>query len=202
MKKEILIWPTNKLRKKSEPVIVFNEKLTQLIINLHQTMSEMSSKPHLPDAVGLAAPQIGVFKRVFVYKLGQDATCMINPVIIKKEGEQYESEGCMSFPGVYIKVKRADKITVEFQDVDGNVSHLKTDGFTSRCIQHEIDHLDGITFLHVLSKIKRDHVTGKMKKLKKRFEIQKKQFNEFKTRQARSEPDTGGHDIPDGQKSS
>lgn len=182
MIKEVLIWPNSKLRKKAREVTEFDEKLTQLVIDLHQTMAKFNNKPHLPDAAGLAAPQIGVPLRVFVYKLGKDPTCMINPVIIEQEGEQYEPEGCLSFPGVFIKVKRADKILVEFQDVDGNKNQLKTDGFISRCIQHEIDHLDGTTYLHALSQLKRDLVTRKMKKIKKRLEQQEKQFNEYKRR--------------------
>jgi len=185
--RKILVWPNNGLVKKSEPVTVFDEKLTQLVIDLHQTMSEYDNKPHMPDAAGLSAPQIGVYKQVFVYKMDNNPTCMINPVILEREGEQDESEGCLSFPGVYVKVVRANKILVEFQDVDGNKNQLKTDGFTSRVIQHEIDHFDGVTFLKDLSQTKRDMVTRKLKKAQKRVDIQRKQFDEWKQQQTKQQ---------------
>ena len=200
MHKEVIVWPDNRLRKKAEEVTEFDEKLVQLVVDLHTTMEKFNSKPHMPDAAGLAAPQLGVFKRVFVYKLDGQPTCMINPVILEKEGEQYEPEGCLSFPGVFVKVNRPNKITVEFQDVDGNKNQLKTDGFVSRCIQHEIDHLNGVTFLHALSQIKRDLVTRKMKKVKKRFDEQRKQYEKWAREQqreaaqvaAREESETAG----------
>jgi len=133
-----------------------------------------------PDAVGLAAPQIGVMQRVFVYKLDGEPTCMINPKILDASPEfTIEPEGCLSFPGVYVRVKRSREILVEFQDVFGNKNQLKTEGFTARCIQHEIDHLDGTTFLHALSKIKRDIVTGKMKKAKKRVKFVQKRLDQL-----------------------
>lgn len=202
MIKPILKWPDNRLRKKCQEVTVFDEKLTQLVIDLQQTMTQYPKKINLPEAAGLAAPQIGVFKRVFVYIMNGKPTCMINPVILEKEGEQEESEGCLSFPGVYIRVKRADKILVEFQDVDGKKNCLKTDGFIARCIQHEIDHLDGKTYLHALSKVKRDFVTGKMKKLKKKTVLQEKQYNEWlkkkqKEQDARESESTRANNISD-----
>jgi len=196
MIKKVLIWPDPKLRKASKEVTVFDEKLTQLIIDLHQTMKEYDNKPHLPDCAGLAAPQIGVHQRVFVYKMKGEGTCMINPVILEQEGEQYESEGCLSFPGVFIKVHRANRILVEFQDVDGNKNRLRTDGFVSRIIQHEINHLDGVTYLHALSQVKRDLITRKLKKVQKRVAEQERQFNEWKQRMF-AEADSG-NDNPGG----
>lgn len=198
MIKKVLIWPDPALRKHSKEVTEFDEKLTQLIIDLHQTMKEYDNKPHLPDCAGLAAPQIGVHKRVFVYKMKGAGTCMINPVILEQEGEQYESEGCLSFPGVFIKVHRANRILVEFQDVDGNKNRLRTDGFISRVIQHECQHLDGVTYLYTLPQVKRDLITRKLKKVQKRVEKQKRQFDEWKQRittEGNSRDDNSGGDT-------
>lgn len=193
MIREILKWPDNRLRKKCTEVTVFDEKLNQLIIDLHQTMGSTNKQVNMPDAAGLSAPQIGVFQRVFVYELEGKPTCMINPVILEQEGEQYYSEGCLSFPGVYIKVKRAHKILVEFQDVDGNKNRLKTDGFIARIIQHEIDHLNGQTYLKELSKVKRDLITRKMKKIKKKTERMKKEYEKWAKDQANDAQATGQH---------
>lgn len=176
MIRDIVVWPDRRLLRPCEEVTEFNAKLTQDIIDLHQTMHRFNADNNLPDAAGLSAPQVGIMKRFFVYKMEDGESCMINPVILEQEDEQYEAEGCLSFPGVFIKVKRADKILVEFQDVDGKKNRLRTDGFLARVIQHEIDHLNGTTYLKALSQIKRDLVTRKMKKAKKNAERQRKAF--------------------------
>lgn len=166
---KVLIWPDKRLIRPSEPVIKFDERLVQLVIDLHHTMMEFDKNPNFPDAAGLAAPQIGIHKQVFVYRLDGKETCMINPVILEEEGKQSEQEGCLSFPGVFVRVPRTDKILVEFQDVDGNKNRLRTDGFLSRVVQHELDHLKGQVFIAGLSQVKRDLVTRKMKKVGKRI---------------------------------
>jgi peptide deformylase len=125
------------------------------------------------DGAGLAAPQAGLNKRMFVYQnyeTGSPECVMINPVILSSEGEIEDWEGCLSFPGVSIKVKRAEKIKVEYQDVDGDIQETEFSGMTARVIQHEIEHLDGIVFTRYLSKLKRDFVNSKMKKVKTRAE--------------------------------
>lgn len=164
---KVVIYPDPKLVKPCEEVQEFDTKLRQLVIDLHQTMQHFD-EGNGPDAAGLAAPQIGVMKRVLVYKLDGEPTCMINPKILEKSNEtSIEPEGCLSFPGVYISIKRYKEILVEFQDVDGRVNQLKANGFTARCIQHEIDHLDGKTYIQEMSKVKKDIITRKMKKAQK-----------------------------------
>lgn len=176
---KLVIWPNSKLRKQSEEVTEFDAKLRQLVIDLHETMRRFDGVGTLPDATGLAAPQIGVHKRIFVYKLDGEQTCMINPKILEKEGEELQSEGCLSFPSIFVTIKRATKIFVEFQDVDGNVNRIKTDGFTARCIQHEFDHLNGITLADNLSRIKKDVLARKMKKAQKRVTATQKRLDKL-----------------------
>jgi peptide deformylase len=184
--KQIVVWPDRPLQRRCAPVIKFDDKLRQLVIDMQATMAAHDGKDNMPDAAGLAAPQIGVMKRVFVYKLDKGVSTMINPVILEKEGVDSQAEGCLSFPGIYITVKRAKKILVEFQDVDGKTNQMRTEGFTARCIQHEIDHLDGITFIHALSSLQRDVMTRKMKKARKKVERAQKKLVEQYGAQERS----------------
>lgn len=137
-----------RLRLKSQKVTKFDKDLRQLARNMHETMLEA-------NGIGLAAPQIGMLQRMIVVDIPADLEfegstafeCMlVNPEIVKSEGEQLGEEGCLSVPGWYGEVKRFEKITVKARDVFGREIRLKVSGLPARAIQHEIDHLDGIIF--------------------------------------------------------
>lgn len=177
---EIFTYPAPVLKKVAEPVTEFNDELKLLVKNMLFTMY------HAPG-IGLAAPQVGVSKRFFVMdidfereevanaegneeiRLGNfNPRVFINPKIVEPEGEILHEEGCLSVPGIYEEVKRAEHIKVEYQDMDGNHHVLEADELLSICIQHENDHLDGIVFLERLSMLKRNLLTKKYMKRKKR----------------------------------
>jgi peptide deformylase len=170
-KLDLLIWPDPKLNKICDSVTEFDSKLTQLVVDITQAMQKH-------DGAGLAANQVGILKRIIVYRAENAEGYMINPEILASEGETYEAEQCLSFPGVFIKVKRAAKIEVKFQDDEGTEKVAQMDGFLAKVIQHEIEHLDGITFVRYLSTLKRDVVTRKMKKVRKRVEARRKQLRD------------------------
>lgn len=120
---------------------------------------------------GLAAPQIGVPQQVLIFFDEEGPVALINPRIVESSDEQIEDwEGCLSFPGVTIKVKRAKAVRVAFQDVEGKEHEQEYIDFQARVIQHEIEHLEGKVFTRYLSKLKRDVVERKMKKVKRRVE--------------------------------
>ena len=143
----------------------FNDDLSQLIENMFETMYDAGG-------VGLAAPQIDVSKRLFVMDCsgGEDETqklALINPEIIYVEGEQYGDEGCLSFPGIYAKIKRDLRAIVRYQDVHGNFQELDGSDLTARCILHETDHCDGIVFIDRMTSLKRNLAKIKIKRLQK-----------------------------------
>lgn len=179
-KLDIFTYPAPVLKKIAEPVEVFDEELAELCKNMLFTMY------HAPG-IGLAAPQVGLSKRIFVMDIDFDREAVtradgskdyelsnfnprvfINPKIEKINGEILYEEGCLSVPGIFEEVKRAEQIKVTYQDVDGNEQILEVDGLLSVCIQHENDHLDGIVFLERLSTLKRNFLTKKYMKAKKR----------------------------------
>ena len=143
----------------------FNEDLRGFIEDMFETM-------YKAQGVGLAAPQVGVSKRFFVMDVPTENSesnkmAMINPEIIVQEGEQIGDEGCLSFPGIYAKVRRQMRTVVRYQDVFGNWQELDGTDLTARCILHETDHCDGIVFLDRMSVLKREMVKRKIKKLQK-----------------------------------
>lgn len=143
----------------------FNEDLKKLVEDMFETM-------YASNGVGLAAPQVDVSKRLFVMDCsgGEDETqklALINPEILHVEGEQYGDEGCLSFPGVYTKVKRELRAIVRYQDINGEVQELDGEDLTARCALHETDHCDGIVFLDRMSVLKRELSKRKIKKLQK-----------------------------------
>ena len=127
------------LRKKSKKVDRFNGRLHSLLDDMAETM-------YAAPGVGLAAPQVGMLKRVVVFDIDEHLYEMINPVITKTEGEQIEIEGCLSVPGKYGRVQRPEKITVEYQDRNGESRTLDAEGLKAVVICHETDHLDGRLF--------------------------------------------------------
>ena len=127
------------LHKVCKPVTEFNQKLWDLLDDMAQTM-------YKADGVGLAAPQIGILRRIFVMDVGDGLVEAINPEIIEKKGEQQESEGCLSSPGEYGITVRPRVVKLKAQDRNGKWFIIKGEDLKARCICHENDHLDGILF--------------------------------------------------------
>ena len=130
------------LRKKSRAVDVVDDKIKELVNDMIETM-------HKQDGVGLAAPQVGVLKRVVVIDLYDDKGpyVLINPEILKEKGEQEVDEGCLSFPNKFAKVIRPEEVTVKAWDIDGKEYKLKGKGLLAQAISHEVDHLNGVLFV-------------------------------------------------------
>lgn len=176
---EIFKYPAPVLKKIAKPVTDFNQELKDLARDMLYTMY------HAPG-IGLAAPQVGASLRLFVidiwyerekvtlhdgseeYRLSDfQPMVIVNPVFKKKEGEFLYEEGCLSVPGIYEEVKRAELVTIEFQDLDGNFHMLEADELLSVCLQHENDHLDGIVFVERLSMLKKQFILKKFAKKNK-----------------------------------
>lgn len=180
---ELKIWPETILKKRTNEVVDFDP------VELNKTILEMYNLMQTQDGAGLAAPQVGLDMRLLVftdYQNDKAESYMINPVILSSEGEITDWEGCLSFPGVTVKVKRAAKIKVEYQQSNGEVVSAEFEGFTARIIQHEIEHLDGKVFIQYLSGLKRDVVTRKMKKVRDRVQRQIQAARELQRAQLRS----------------
>lgn len=128
------------LRKKAKKVEKFDERLSQLLDDMAETMYQA-------NGVGLAAPQVGILKRAVVIDVGEGLVELINPVIVEQEGEQVEVEGCLSVPDVLGEVKRPKMVRVEAQDRMGNKIELSGEDLMARAICHEVDHLDGVLFV-------------------------------------------------------
>ncbi|WP_214285029.1 peptide deformylase [Bacillus sp. LJBS06] len=145
--KKVVTHPAEVLETPTESVTVFDKKLRKLLDDMYDTMLEM-------DGVGLAAPQIGILKRVAVVDIGDDRgrIDLVNPEILEKSGEQTGIEGCLSFPGVYGDVTRADYVKVRAFNRQGKTFILEARGFLARAVQHEMDHLDGVLFTSKISK--------------------------------------------------
>ncbi len=163
----ILVIPDDKLRQKTERIEVFDADLQTLIEDMFETM-------YAAPGIGLAAPQIGVMKRLAVVDVSkrddeQVPMALINPEITWESDELsvYE-EGCLSIPDYYEEVERPAKIRVRFTARDGKEQEIDAEGVLATCIQHEIDHLDGVLFIDHISKLKRDMVWRKAVKLAKR----------------------------------
>jgi peptide deformylase len=137
------------LRKKSQPV----KKVDRYIEKLVEEMKKTLLKSEIP-AVGLSAPQIGELLRVIIYREDEKIHTLINPKILKKEGKIIIEEGCLSIPGVYGDVERANKILVSGVSITGKKIEIEKEGLPAVIIQHEIDHLDGILFIDRIKDIK------------------------------------------------
>lgn len=153
------------LEKKAEPVTEFNAELSGLIAEMFEIM-------YAAKGVGLAAPQIGLSKRISVIDIsvGEDESqkiVIINPEIVHKEGSQTGEEGCLSIPGFREQVKRANKVKVKAVNEKGEPIDLEGEELLARAFQHEIDHLNGILFINHVSTLKRDLIRRKIKKLQK-----------------------------------
>lgn len=133
------------LREKARPVKEFSPALKRLAADMLETMYES-------QGVGLAAPQVGISERLFVFDDGETGPmAIVNPELYDPDGIQDGEEGCLSIPGIYFNVERADRIRVRGYDLDGNVLDLDGEGLLARILQHETDHVDGILFVDRLS---------------------------------------------------
>jgi len=165
---EVVKWPDPVLQKPGEKVTVFDAKLKKLV-------DEMFDSMYAAQGIGLAAPQIAISKRITVIDVSfkknpEERIALINPEIIEREGKQVEEEGCLSLPEIREKVSRAAKVKVKAQDVTGEWFEIEGEELLARAFQHEIDHLDGVLFIDRLSRLKRDLVIRKMRKLIKNGE--------------------------------
>lgn len=158
--REILHYPDPRLRRIAAPVEGVNDDIRNLVDDMAQTMY------HAPG-IGLAAIQIDVPKRVIVLDISPERNALhvfINPQIIMRDGVHIMEEGCLSVPGVYETVQRAQHIRVRAIDRAGNPFELDADGLLAVCIQHEIDHLDGKVFVDYLSRLKQQRIRKKLEK--------------------------------------
>lgn len=156
----ILTFPHPGLKVKAEPIEDINDEIRQLAENMIDTMYHF-------DGVGLAATQVSRAIRMFVMDVSTDASqakILINPEITDKDGSAVANEGCLSFPHAFAKVKRAEKITCTYLDLQGKQCVEEVEGLAARCIQHELDHLEGITFYDYLSPLKQSLLRKKVKK--------------------------------------
>jgi len=148
------------LRGKALPVKEITPEILDLIKDMAETM-------YADSGVGLAAPQVGVSKRISVIDGEEDGLIvLINPMIVKSEGEVVEEEGCLSIPDIYSQVKRSLKVTVKALDENGDLIEITKEGLTARALQHEIDHLDGILFIDRVGRMERQILLNKLKKKK------------------------------------
>lgn len=170
MEREIRIYPDPVLKERAKEVEDFGPSLWELVDDMFETMYKRGG-------VGLAANQVGVLKRVVVIDLdsgkegqGKNQLVLVNPEIVSAQGEVVAEEGCLSLPGLYKKVKRAERVVVRAKDREGKEFTLEAEGLLSRAIQHEVDHLNGILFIDRLSPLQRRLALEKYKKLKRQYE--------------------------------
>ena len=162
-KLKIIKYPDPFLKQKCLPVTSFDKELKILADNMLKTMYES-------EGIGLSAIQIGVLKRIIVIDITEELKkplILINPVITPSNSKFLEfKEGCLSFPGIYESVKRNEEIAVDYNSIEGKKLSMKATGLLSICIQHEVDHLEGVVFLDRLSGLKRNRAEKKfLKKL-------------------------------------
>ena len=159
----IVKYPEPVLEIPGDVVTVFDEALKKLVEDMFETM-------YAAPGIGLAAPQVGVSKRLFVMdcsggKDPEQRLALINPMVMGVEGRQSGEEGCLSFPGIFLSVDRSLRAIVRAQDVDGNDIEIDGMELTARCMLHETDHCDGILFIDRTTPLKRELVKRKIKKM-------------------------------------
>jgi peptide deformylase len=164
---EIRLFGDPVLWERSAPVTEFGADLARFGDDLLETM-------RAAPGVGLAAPQVGVLRRLFAYDVGVDEQTgehrfgvLVNPVIARRAGEQHGEEGCLSLPGLYYECTRALEVTVAAQDVAGQTLTVDGEGLLARVFQHEIDHLDGVLFIDRISALKRNMILRKLAKARR-----------------------------------
>lgn len=166
---EILTFPNPRLRTVAKPVTQVDDQIRRHIDDMLETM-------YAAPGIGLAAIQVGIPLRLVVIDVSEghdQPLCLINPEILGKEGEEEMDEGCLSVPGFYETVRRAERVRVRALDRDGKPFELAADGLLAVCIQHEIDHLDGKLFVDYLSSLKRQRIRKKLEKEEKQRQPEK-----------------------------
>ncbi|KAF7600806.1 MAG: peptide deformylase [Candidatus Dactylopiibacterium carminicum] len=156
----ILHYPDSRLHTVAKSVAVVDDRIRQLIDDMAETM-------YAAPGIGLAATQVNIHERVIVIDVSEDKSgllALINPEILARDGEQVCEEGCLSVPGVYDKVTRAEHVKVRALDRDGKSFQFDATGLLAVCVQHEIDHLDGKVFVEYLSPLKQNRIKTKLAK--------------------------------------
>ena len=159
----ILNYPDPRLHKIAALVAEITDKHKKLIKDMAETM-------YAAPGIGLAATQVDFHERIIVIDISEEKNnllVLINPEITKKSGEQVCEEGCLSVPGIYEKVTRAEKIRFKALDINGNIFEREADGLLAVCVQHEMDHLVGKVFVEYLSPLKKNRIKSKLIKQKK-----------------------------------
>ena len=159
---KVLTFPDERLRTVAKEVDQVDDGIKTLVKNMFETMAD-------EKGIGLAATQVNVHKRVVVMDVSEEQNepyVFINPVITQKAGSTISEEGCLSVPNQFAEIDRPSKCEVEYLDYNGKKQLLKADGLLATCIQHEMDHLEGILFIDYLSKLKKSMIIKKLSKLK------------------------------------
>ena len=160
----ILHYPDPRLRTRAAPVAVVDDRIRRLIADLFETM-------YAAPGIGLAATQVDVHQRVIVLDTSEDRSqplALVNPEILARDGVERMDEGCLSVPGVFEEVERAERIRVRALDRDGRPLEMEAAGLLAVCIQHELDHLEGRLFVDYLSDLKRTRIRSKLEKEQRR----------------------------------
>ncbi len=156
----ILRYPDPRLHTRAQPVEEVDDTIRQLVRDMAETMYEA-------PGIGLAATQVNVHRRVVVIDVSEDRSdlrVLINPEILERDGMQVCEEGCLSVPGIYEKINRAERVRVRALDEHGKLQEFEAEGLLAVCVQHEIDHLDGRVFVEYLSALKLSRIRNKLAK--------------------------------------
>jgi peptide deformylase len=156
----ILRFPDPRLKKRAAPVRNIDENMVRLVRDMAETMYEA-------PGIGLAATQVDVHRQVIVIDVSDardELLTLINPEILEREGTQVREEGCLSVPGIYEKVERAESVVVRYLDLEGREKTIKGDGLLAVCLQHEIEHLKGKVFVERLSQLKQMRIKARLAK--------------------------------------
>jgi peptide deformylase len=164
---DILHFPDPRLRTRAQDVVTVDDQVRTLVDDMFETMYQA-------PGIGLAATQVNVHQRILVIDISSEQNepvVFINPEILDKYGSEEMDEGCLSVPGVYERVQRAEQIRVRALDRNGEAFELETEGLLAVCIQHEIDHLDGKLFVDYLSQLKRQRIRKKLEKQRRHGDV-------------------------------
>jgi peptide deformylase len=164
---EILHFPDPRLRLKALPVTQVDDQVRQMVKDMFETMYQA-------PGIGLAATQVNIQLQVIVIDVSEQKDqpiCLINPVILESQGAEEMPEGCLSVPGFYENVKRAETVTIQALNENGEEIKLEADGLLAVCIQHEMDHLQGKLFVDYLSPLKRQRIKKKLVKMEKSGDV-------------------------------
>jgi peptide deformylase len=159
----ILEYPDPRLRTRAEPITTFDAELGRLVDDMFETM-------YAAPGIGLAATQVDVHRRLVVIDVSKEQNepqVFINPEVVARDGVEVMEEGCLSVPGIFEEVERADRVRVRAQDRHGVTFERDLDGITAVCLQHEMDHLQGKLFVDYLSELKRERIRKKLDKDRK-----------------------------------